>query len=347
MSSHIEYVDTRTAPKETLEAMHELHLAFDEEVLPGDPPEPAAQRLLDWRHPLDCERVSHWVVWKGPEIVATSGLHVDLVQNLANAFGWVFVHPHHRGSGYGRAIATAMVDAAETDGRTRLAIGIPDGRPEEALARRADMKSAYREKVSRLSFAEIDWTLMESWMARAAERASDYELLFLPSPLDDQYLEAYCNLMFVMNSAPQEDYVEEEEEIMTPEIWRDLERKYGVEAEREILTYVARHKPTGELAGYTNVAYRRLQPDLVEQWDTGVDPKHRNKGLGRWVKAAMALKPTDRAAAHCDLGEAYLAMGKAADAKREALAALELAPTFERAQELLLKSIQSASGDRK
>lgn len=67
----------------------------------------------------------------------------------------------------------------------------------------------------------------------------------------------------------------------------------------------------------------------------------------REFKAAMALKPTDRAAAHCDLGEAYLAMGKAADAKREALAALELAPTFERAQELLLKSIQSASGDRK
>ena len=77
---------------------------------------------------------------------------------------------------------------------------------------------------------------------------------------------------------------------MTPEIWRDLEAKYGVEAGREILTYVARHKPTGELAGYTNVAYRRLQPDLVEQWDTGVDPEHRNKGLGRWVKAAMALK---------------------------------------------------------
>jgi hypothetical protein len=32
---------------------------------------------------------------------------------------------------------------------------------------------------------------------------------------------------------------------------------------------------------------------LVEQLDTGVDPKHRNKGLGRWVKAAMALKLRD------------------------------------------------------
>jgi GNAT superfamily N-acetyltransferase len=152
------------------------------------------------------------------------------------------------------------------------------------------MKSAYREKVSRLIFDEIDWTLMESWMARATERASDYELLFLPSPIDEANLQAYCDMMFVMNSAPQEDYVEDEDEVMTPEIWRDIEAKIGVHAEREILTYVARHRPTGKFAGFTTVAHKRLQPDLVEQWDTGVDPDHRNKGIGRWVKAAMAFK---------------------------------------------------------
>ncbi len=61
----------------------------------------------------------------------------------------------------GRAIATPMLDAAEADGRTRLAIGITDGRPEEALAMRAGMKSAYREKVSRLMFAKR-WTGL-SW----------------------------------------------------------------------------------------------------------------------------------------------------------------------------------------
>jgi hypothetical protein len=34
-----------------------------------------------------------------------------------------------------------------------------------------------------------------------------------------------------------------------------------------------------------------------------------------------------------------LQAGRTADAKREALAALEIAPTFERAQEILLKAI--------
>ena len=61
----------------------------------------------------------------------------------------------------------------------------------------------------------------------------------------------------------------------------------------------------------------------------------------REFRAALALGPADRAGAHCNLGEAYFAGGSIADAKREALAALEIAPTFERAQELLLKTIQS------
>lgn len=66
----------------------------------------------------------------------------------------------------------------------------------------------------------------------------------------------------------------------------------------------------------------------------------------REFTVALALGPTDRAAAHCDLGESLLAKGRNADAKREALAALEIAPSFERAQELLLKAIESDQGPR-
>jgi GNAT superfamily N-acetyltransferase len=288
MSTRIEYLDTRSAPEQSLRALHELYLVRDEELLPGDPPVPLEQRIVDWRYLLDREAVPRWALWKGPDVVATSGMYFDLEQNLENVFGWVYVHPLHRGAGHGREIAVPMFDAAEENNRSRFAFTLSEGRPEEALTRRAGMKSAYREQVSRLLFQEVDWDLMESWVARAAERASDYELVFLPSPIDDRYLESFCDLMFIMNTAPLEAF-EEEDEVMTPEMWRDLETKMELRG-RQVLTYVARHKPTGEFAGFTNVAYHRLQPDLVEQWDTGVDPKHRDKGLGRWVKAAMALK---------------------------------------------------------
>jgi tetratricopeptide (TPR) repeat protein len=66
----------------------------------------------------------------------------------------------------------------------------------------------------------------------------------------------------------------------------------------------------------------------------------------RALKSALAAGPADRAVAHADLGEAYLLAGQIGEAKREALAALEIAPSFERGQDLLLKivSAQPASG---
>jgi tetratricopeptide (TPR) repeat protein len=69
----------------------------------------------------------------------------------------------------------------------------------------------------------------------------------------------------------------------------------------------------------------------------------------REFRAALALGPPDRASAHCDLGESYLLAGRRDDAKREALAALEIAPSFERAQELLLKTIDGGEppGERR
>ena len=60
----------------------------------------------------------------------------------------------------------------------------------------------------------------------------------------------------------------------------------------------------------------------------------------REFKVALMTNVPDKAGAHCDLAEAYLLTGRTADAKKEALAALEIAPTFERAQDLLLRAVE-------
>ncbi len=60
----------------------------------------------------------------------------------------------------------------------------------------------------------------------------------------------------------------------------------------------------------------------------------------RMFRVALAANPLDRAGAHADLGEALAQAGQKADAKKHALEALEIAPTYTRAQDLLLKLIQ-------
>jgi RimJ/RimL family protein N-acetyltransferase len=60
-----------------------------------------------------------------------------------------------------------------------------------------------------------------------------------------------------------------------------------------IWTLVAREDATGELAGYTALFFPKHRPWQAQQGDTGVDPAHRNKGLGRWLKAANLLRLLD------------------------------------------------------
>jgi tetratricopeptide (TPR) repeat protein len=56
-------------------------------------------------------------------------------------------------------------------------------------------------------------------------------------------------------------------------------------------------------------------------------------------RTTLALAPIDRAATLADLAESYFTAGKMADAKKQTLAALEIAPSYERAQQLLLKLV--------
>jgi Tfp pilus assembly protein PilF len=59
----------------------------------------------------------------------------------------------------------------------------------------------------------------------------------------------------------------------------------------------------------------------------------------REFRAVIALGPVDKAAAYTDLGESYFKSGKRTEAKKQILAALEIAPGYERAQGILLKLV--------
>ncbi len=116
-----------------------------------------------------------------------------------------------------------------------------------------------------------------------------------------------------------------------------------IESARKLTALLA----TSTDAARSEDAYRRLV--AIDPFDSAGQ-----SGLGRLalrrkdtttalraLRAALASNPPDRAAAHADLGEAHLAAGQTADARRQTLAALEIAPSFERAQDLLLKIVEA------
>ena len=57
----------------------------------------------------------------------------------------------------------------------------------------------------------------------------------------------------------------------------------------------------------------------------------------RLFRVALAAKPLDKASAHADLAEALVKAGQKDEARKQVLEALLIAPTYTRAQDLLLK----------
>jgi GNAT superfamily N-acetyltransferase len=219
------------------------------------------------------------------EIAGSAVAWMNLEQNLSNGFGWIYVRPANRRQGLARILACALLDHLEDMGRKRLDTYVREGDPSERLAERAGLKPVYREKRSRLVIAGVDMERMRAWIDRADERAADYELLQLQAPFPNEVVEAYCELQFQMNTAPLED-MEMDDEVLTPEIWREQEQR-SADSFHDLLTYIAVHRPSGEFVGSTTIQTDQLQPDLAWQWETVVHPDHRNKGLGRLLKAAM------------------------------------------------------------
>ena len=59
---------------------------------------------------------------------------------------------------------------------------------------------------------------------------------------------------------------------------------------RKRWTMYARERQSGRFAGYTVLILDPARPQIILQGDTGVLPEYRNRGLGRWLKAAMLDK---------------------------------------------------------
>jgi tetratricopeptide (TPR) repeat protein len=116
-----------------------------------------------------------------------------------------------------------------------------------------------------------------------------------------------------------------------------------VEAARTLIPLVADSTPTR----IENANQRLVDVDPFEASAHAVLGKlaMQKKDPTAAVKAfrtVLATNPPDRASALVDLGEAYLLARKPAEAKAQALAALEVAPSYERAHDLLLNVVDGA-----
>ena len=144
---------------------------------------------------------------------------------------------------------------------------------------------AYDERISRCDLASVDSALMQQWIDQATERASGYELVRAQAPFNDELIGYFAQALEAMDDAPLDDLVHEAETFDADRA-REIEQLH-LSTQSDYRAIFAREMTTGALAGYTAMRIPKAEPALSKQGDTVTLEAHRNRGIGRWIKADM------------------------------------------------------------
>ena len=291
MQTQIEFqeIDVKEFGEREKRGLYELDRILTQEELPEDPPLPYEEWLTWLSSPSDVQ-VRYWIVWSaaGSRVEGAGHLRTrNRDENRHIGRPYVGVRPERRRAGLGSKLLLETAKAAAADGRTLLQSWAFAPGPGVGFCDALGWENKIEENHNRLRVSDLDLDLMRSWIGKASERASDYYLEFFAGPCPEEWREKFSQARWVMNTAPRSE--SEEDEPMTPEMIAERDAIAERDGWRP-WTYVAVHRPTGEWAGYTRLWPSPFRPELAGQDDTGVMPAHRNRGLGRWLKAAMILK---------------------------------------------------------
>lgn len=299
--------DVRTAPDDVLAALHDIYAAFEVESRPDVPPTPFAVHVAEWRNAPNFREERNWAAWTGDTVIGVSGTEIERTgDNEHIVWVWLVVRPEHRRRGLARALLRPVVDHATAEARHTVMGGswaqVPVG---EAFARRLGAEKGLVERESELAVADLDRALMGRWIDEGPVRAPDYDLVWADDRIPPELEEPFCRLFDVTNTAPR-DTLDMDDEHLTVEQLRehqDARQRRGAQQ----ITCIARHVPSGELAGFTDVFWHPDEPGKVQQGWTAVHPDHRGRALGKWLKAAMAERLLERwpAADRIVTGNAY------------------------------------------
>ena len=289
MDLSVEQIELSSAPEADLRALHALDQIAIEERFPNDPPYPFEEYIADIHYEPDYVRHLRWVVRdrRGGGVLGASVLRLrDKEENRNKARVYMTVHPSARRKGVGRALLGAAAEAAAADERTVLESWVPMDTPGAAFAETVGFEMRQLERMSRCYVENVDRLMLEEWVTRAKERASDYTFRIWEGACPDEFVEEFAAAQAVMNTAPTGERTHEWEETTVDEL-RESERSL-LDAGFNV-TKAAVFAPDGKVAGYTEVYYGDFRPQIAWQGDTGVWPDHRDRGIGRWLKAAMLL----------------------------------------------------------
>jgi GNAT superfamily N-acetyltransferase len=279
-------IHPKTATQAEFVALNQFANRMQAEYFPEDPPRTVEETMANWQSIPPFVEVHLWSFWDGNLVVALADAEVARTKDNQHLV-WceIEVLPEYRRRGLARRLLALVADVAQKEKRSILITSTDSAIPAgEAFLKRLGARPGMHSRTNQLALADLDRELMRRWQGQAP---MDKFLLGLwEGAFPETEIDAIVAMKnAIVNTMPRENLELEDRQITKEEV----RQKEVSLAKRKVIrwTMYAKHRATGELAGYTEVFWEVSQPETLRQGDTGVYPKYREHGLGRWLKAAM------------------------------------------------------------
>jgi mycothiol synthase len=283
----VEQVDLTHASDDELRPFVEFAWRRSREEVPEDPVLPFEAMATRMRMTSPMFVRQRWAVWSGPgKLAATLIMNRSTQDNLNIRDLAIEVDPDHRRRGIGTKLVAKVIETLGDEKGLILESWtmsrVPSG---AAFAERIGAKPGLRMRNSQLDLKTIDRALLDRW---AAIDPAGYRIEWIDNETPDHLMDNHVAAVRAINTMPREDLQMEDWKI-TPETMREWERMTRARGQEHWVAIVI-EESTGASAAFTDIFFDPRVPSVIHQGGTATVPEHRGKGIGKWIKAQMALR---------------------------------------------------------
>jgi len=269
---------------------HAFRTARHIETRPDDPilPDEVEERVLrsdrnfEIIYRYEIARDDEMLSWFGCSTIKPGAPGYDQNRHLMSAS--CAVRRERRRQGIGRSWLPLVLELMDRHGCTVLTVGT-DEDSGHAFLRWLGAEARFNDVENRLQLADVDWAMVDRWVAEGAVRNPQTTLEFYAEPLPEAMWDEYSTqLSLLMNTIPFEELDMGESVVTPPQVREWYERMAAVQEQSHS---VMAREPDGSLSGLTEVVWSPHAPQVIDQRFTGVRTDARGRGIGKWIKAAM------------------------------------------------------------
>lgn len=197
-----------------------------------------------------------------------------------------YVAPGDRRRRIGASFLPLTLELMDRHGSTTVGFWVEE-ESGHAFMRWVGAQSKMSSIESRLRMSEVDWPMLERWVAEGHKRSPSTKLEIYDDRVPEELWADYApQLSSMLNTMPFEE-LDHGDIVITPEQFRDWYARMDLTG--SVQCTVMTREPDGVISGITDTIWAPYHRTIVYQQFTGVRPDARGRGLGKWIKAAMLL----------------------------------------------------------